>query len=498
MEQPEERMLDESDLSGDFRTEDCSQPDFVYDGSRYWLKNEENEWVNLNSEQFKRHLKSISKSETVLPGKTLTGIEYEMHQADLKFRIKWAGALAGHWNGFKQIAGNKVLITQDPSLIQPIEAPDDAPVVPEEYRCELFGEARGWPVLARVLTNLLSCEQEGEMQLEVFTSYVRHTLDCLYGKFWAKAPMLAIAGEVKCGKSLLIDILTQLFARRVGRPYDWFIGKDSFNGGLLESVLLVIDDEVSDTNPKSRAMLGDRCKNITAAAGGLQRIRGLHKDEILLQPLWRIVLAVNDTPDKLMVLPPIEEDNYDKMILLKAYRKPLPMPAQSPEEQHIFWMQLMSELPHFVWWCRNVFSIRRELRDRFGVKYYHHPDVVEGLSELSNEMQLWHFLERTVFKGQTNEANLMGDGVLGFGEWMGTAEDLYSYLTTTHGNDSGRCYLNQNEASSIPRGAWLGRRLTRLAKLFPKSVVFHRTAKKRFWHLMPPDDAETEAKEGDG
>lgn len=491
MEQPE------SDFNSDFETVDCSQPDFVSDGSRYWLQDSKGEWIYMNSDQFKRHLKAIGKKDAV-QAHGLTGIEYEMHKADLDYRIKWAGALAGHWSGFKTLAGNNILVTQDPCLVDPLQAPDDAPVVPAEYRCELFGEARGWPVLARVLKNLLSCEIEGERQLLVFVSYVRHTLDCLYGKFWDKAPTLAIAGEVKCGKSLLIDVMAELFAKRFGKPYDWFVGRENFNADLLECVLLVIDDEVSDTNPKSRAVLGDRCKNIAAAAGGIQRIRGMHKEGISLQPLWRPVIAVNDTPDKLMVLPPIEEDNYDKMILLKAYRKELPMPADTPEERREFWQCLMSELPHFVWWIRNEFSIPRELRGRFGVTHYHHPEVVKGLSELSNEMQLWHYLEQTVFKAQISEDNLLGDGQLGWGEWMGSAEELYSYLSKTNGNDSGRPYLNQLEAQSLPKGPWLGRRLTRLSKLYPKSVILKRSAKKRVWHLIPPDEAETVNQEGHG
>lgn len=481
----------DSNFESDFDSVDCSQPEYVYDGSRYWLENGEGEWVYLNGEQFKRHLKGLGVREDNIPGKTLTGIEYEMNKAEIENRIKWAGALAGHWSGFKQIAGNPVLVTQNPSLIDPIEPAADAETVPEGERSEVFGEARGFPVLARVLKNLLSCDVVGERQVEVFTCYVRHTLDCLYGKFWAKSPMLAIAGEVKCGKSLLIDILAQLFAKKVGKPYDWFIGKDNFNGELLESVLLVIDDEVSDTNPKSRALLGDRCKNITAAAGGLQRIRGIQKEGIGLQPLWRIVLAVNDTPDKLMVLPPIEEDNFDKMILLKAYRREFPMASDTPEEQRIFWMKLMSELPHFVWWVRNRFTIPDELKDRFGVKWFHHPDVVKGLSELSSEMQLWHYLEKTLFASNVRKQDPRNNQLLGFGEWVLTPTELYSELTTINSEDDRPC-LNQSEAQSIPKAAWLGQRLARLAKIYPKNVMLKRTSKARYWHLVPPGSEEEE------
>lgn len=477
---------EDSDFERDFDVVDCSGPKYVFDGQRYWLQDSKGEWVYLNGSQFERHLKGLGVTTASSGTGTLNGIELVMNTAEMEHRIKWAGALAGHWNGFKNIAGNNVLVTHDPELVDPVEAADDAPVVPAGERCEIFGDARGWPTLARVLKNLLSCNDEGERQLAIFTGYVRHTLDCLYGKFWDKAPTLAIAGEVKCGKSLLIDVMRELFAKRVGRPYDWFVGRESFNADLLECVLLVIDDEVSDTNPKSRAQLGDRCKNITAAAGGIQRIRGMHKEGISLQPLWRAVIAVNDTPDKLMVLPPIEEDNYDKMILLKAYRKPLPMPVETPEERAIFWRQLMSELPAFVYWIMREYQIPRELRGRFGVTHYHHPAVVEGLSELSNEMQLWAFIEKTIFSCtscyQDPETNDIFERM---GEWKGSAGDLYGELTTLKTEDQRPC-LNQSEAQGIPRAAWLGQRLTRLQKMYPNNVIFKRTARKKYWHLVPP------------
>lgn len=472
-------------LGADFGHADVSQPRYVYDGRQYWLENAAGEWIPLNTEQLVRHLRSRGLESKARPGATLSEIEIELSKAEMDNRVKWAGALAGHWRGFKQIAGHNILVTQDPELVPLIEPQADAAALPQ---ADAFGDSRGWPTLGRVIRNLLSCEAVGDEQLWVWLSYVRHTLDCLYGHFWDKAPALAIAGEVQCGKSLLMEITQQLFGKRMGKPYDWFIGRENFNADLLECVLLIIDDEVSDTNPKSRAILGDRLKNIVAAAGGIQRIRGMHKEGISLQPLWRIMLCVNDTPDKLMILPQMEDDNSDKIILLKAYRKPMPMPAETPADRRRFWGALMHELPRFAWWLMHEFSIPDRLRGRFGIAVFHHPAVMAGLNELSPEMQFWHYIEKTIFKGAyMDRVNPRTGEELGKWEWMGTATDLYSFLTDTSAETSSRRpVLNPLEAQSIPKPAWIGQRLSRISRIYPDCAEQQVTAAARYWHIKPP------------
>lgn len=469
------------DFESSFESIDGDDAKYVSDGRRFWLKNGDGTWVDITEASFKRHLRGLGISSKAPEGATLSPLESIVENVEMNYRVKWAGALAGCRSGFRWMCGNYVLVTEDPRLIEPVEPPVDARGWDE---ADDFGDRRGWPVLGRVVENLLSCSKEGQRQLWVYFSYLRHTLDCLYEGHWDKAPTLCIAGEVKCGKSLLIDIHRELFGGKEGQPYDWMVGKENFNGELLEAVLLTIDDEVSDTNPKSRNALSDRLKKM--AAGTMQRIRGMHKDGIALQPLWRPMVAVNDTPDKLMVLPPIEEDNFDKIILFKAFRHPMPMPAATSEERANFWRTLKSELPHFIWWLRNEFQIPEALLDRFGVKYYHHPDVVSSLRELSSEMQIWYYIERTIFHapGVTRRDPRTGDELEDGHEWMGTVEELYTYLTDTR--DENRPTLNMEEARGVPKPGWLGRRLSKLAAIYPGSVRQVRTPQKRYWHLFPP------------
>jgi hypothetical protein len=472
------------DLTSDFTSVDTAEAAYVHDGSRYWLQNDDDEWINMIESSFKRHLVGLGKATKAEATQTLSEIDALLVDVEMNFRVKWAAPLAGHWAGFKRMGGHKVLITEDPHLVEPIEPPVDAPCLAE---ADCFGDSRGWPVIGEFIRNLLSCPKEGNRQVYVWFSYIKHTLDCLYGKYWDKSPTLALAGEINCGKSLITELTRELFAKKIAQPYDWMVGRDNFNGDMLEAVLLSIDDEVSDTNPKSRAQLGDRLKKM--CANPFQRIRGIQKEGIALQPLWRPMICVNDTPDKLMVLPQIEEDNHDKIILLKAYAKPMPMPSDTTEDKRIFWATIMAELPHFVWWLLKEFKIPKEYQGRFGVKYYHHPDVIKSLSELSSEMQFWYFLEKTLFEGGaiSRRHPITGDDMPAR-EWMGRVGDLYGFLTDT--KDEQRPCLSLVEAQSVPKPGWIGQRLTRLSKLYPECVQQVRTSTARYWHIKPPKTNE--------
>ncbi len=67
-----------------------------------------------------------------------------------------------------------------------------------------------------------------------------------------------------------------------------------------------------------------------------QRCHAKHREPLTLTPFWRLSISVNDEPENLMVLPPIDESLGDKMILLKARRTEMPMPTGTTEERDAF------------------------------------------------------------------------------------------------------------------------------------------------------------------
>ena len=98
---------------------------------------------------------------------------------------------------------------------------------------------------------------------------------------------------------------------------------------------LVVEDNAASTDIRTRRNFGAFLKTITVNDD--QPCFGKGREAVNLTPFWRLSISVNDEPENLMVLPPIDESIEDKLILLKAYSTPMPMPTETLEERHRFW-----------------------------------------------------------------------------------------------------------------------------------------------------------------
>src|SRR5947199_4251918 len=88
-------------------------------------------------------------------------------------------------------------------------------------------------------------------------------------------------------------------------------------------------------------------KNITV--NDWQRCHAKNRVAISLAPFWRLSVTVNDEPENLMVLPPIDDSIEDKLIILRASKFMMPMPTVTLEQRKAFWQTLVEELPAFLY-----------------------------------------------------------------------------------------------------------------------------------------------------
>ena len=411
---------------------------------RYWHTNESCEWVDKSEVQFRRHLKKrgLNSSPDYKNGEVVSEIDELLENIESNCRVFYAGALAGWQRGIHEMEGERILVSRGPHLLTP--------------------KPGYWPVLDKLFSNILSSVDENIDQRKYFFSWLKHTLESLYRGRWSRGLAVALAGEVESGKSLLVDLVKEILGGKCAKPYRYMIHKDGFNEEMFETSLLVVDDESAETDIHSRKHFAAEIKQIVATSSA--RCRGMHKTAITLKPLWRLMICVNLEPDNLMVLPPIDEDIVDKIMLLKAYRKAMPMPVNTEIEKGIFWDTLMNELPAFVYWLLNEWEIPEQLRGRFGVTPFHHPEIREILEELSPWMRLHHWIERTILK----DRNI----------WSGTATELEQALKAEENS------LTYEEKKKIPQNIWIGRYLSKLAQKFgPHRYKENRSKDRREWEI---------------
>jgi len=232
------------------------------------------------------------------------------------------------------------------------------------------------------------------------------------------------------------------------------IGRDNFNAEMLEAELWTVDDETADTSMRARVEFGAEIKK--AVANSAMRFRGMLREAVTLTTFKRLFICVNREPDRLMVLPPMDDDIKGKVALLMAYNSTMFDGAanHNPAEKKAFWKQLNDELPHFLHWLLYEWEEPQfDLQVRFGSPAYHHPEIGQELFTLSPEQVLMEQIDRTLadyFKLNST--------------WCGSAAALRNLLVA---EDSP---LSSSEVKKIPAPNWVGKRLTKLAAHAPQRL----------------------------
>lgn len=440
---------------------------WYYDQSAktYWVRMSDAEdaaWVSLPEKMFRLFIESKGIVNRVNPHTGMNLVDEEVLRTTVERRVSYAGALAGWNRGVVRFNATRALITRSPELIKP--------------------EAGEHPTLDSLLFVLLVGEEEDGVMIDqrpVFFAWWKHALRSLYDGRPSNGLALAIAGEKGCGKTLLKDIVKMSFGGQECLPYRWMIGEDNFNRGLSESPLWTVDDAAASTRGEDRGELGAQIKQIVANSA--ISFRGMHQEAVTLNPFRRLFFCLNIEPDRLMVLPPMDDDIDDKIMLLKAYKGRFPMPVSTEAEKRAFWERLMAELPCFIATLL-ASDFGENEKGRFGVSPFHHPHIMQELSDVGPELNVLDWIDRTA----KSKEDFWTQGITETGFepfWQGSAADLrIAFMEESS-------VLKPHERREVPKATWLGRRLDALAKRQPHRFLHKRTARKNLWTILREDPA---------
>jgi hypothetical protein len=240
-------------------------------------------------------------------------------------------------------------------------------------------------------------------------------------------------------------------------------GATDFNGDLFGAEHLMIDDEFASTDLRSRREFGARIKGFTVNT--VQSCHAKNRQALSLEPFWRVSISLNDEPENLAILPPIDESLADKIILLRANFRPMPMDTTTIEMRERFWRALKNELPAFIAHLLE-WRVSEDLRcARFGIKSWHHPLLLKAVDALSPEQRLLCVIDAVLFAQRAAPQTL-------------TADALERMLVASPMHYAARTVLDWPTAC----GTYLGR----LAKKIPQRIQKDRTADSRAWVIHPP------------
>ena len=292
--------------------------------------------------------------------------EERLDEIELTSAVDWAGSIAGHGPGILRLRGSTLLVTEGPQLIIP--RPGRFPVI-QALLDQVFGTG---------------------IQQQVFIAWIAIGLRAVVAARHHPGPLMCLAGIMNSGKSLLAKIVQTVLGGRMANPQTAWSGALLWNDDMIGAELLLMDDCEDSIDIRARRALGAKFKE--AIYSNEIQMRKRNTSSTSLRPAWRAMLCCNDNPDALRIIPPIDEDLDDKVILLRTSRYTPPVDASSTEGKAELWAMIVTELPAFVDFLMN-FVIPEDLRDsRAGVTAYRDPDLQSAVNALSPERILAELL----------------------------------------------------------------------------------------------------------
>lgn len=503
------------DVTNDL-TATSGKTEYRFDAGRglFWKQVSQHEWIELREAAMRRDLMKAGLSHKIDPAKgKISPLDDRLRDVEQGLRVQEARCIAGWKAGVHEMGGDMVLVPRSMRLITPVE-----------------GE---WRLICAIVEGLLDGDEHEETpegtkvfrcdQRDRWLTWKQHWLQSLYAGKPTNGLALCLAGDPNCGKTRLSEIEKELTGGKVGKPYDWMIGKEDFNKELFEASLQLIDDENANTNIEARRELGAKTKKIVANVD--LKMRGMHRDGYNVQPCWRLHFNVNLEEGALLVMPPLTADIIGKILMLKAYTRPsvpsdaqalatymarypalaawwdyaiaaglmkpedrvrcwpMPMPADTFREQATFWSLVRAELPAFAFYVTEKYVPPSHVAGgRFGVQPWQHPDIVEALQQFAPHVQLWRLIERCgiIWRKKIRDGGTeMPDEWEDVNVWTGSARELHDLLRDENNK------LSRHERDREVKGeSYIGQRLNEAMRHWGREVVdFKRSGKSRTWTL---------------
>jgi hypothetical protein len=364
-----------------------SLPQIYYAGRQgFWLQDGRGFIPLPRESQVSQHLKVLG-IEKELIGPILCRIR-------LRHYVSFAGAVAGHDSGvhLSPDSGKQFLVTDPPRIIRARKGRFD---FIQRFLSELLGE---------------------DIQKEAFTAFLRQARQNLKKGERRPLPVAALVGPKSCGKTLCGEIVRRVLGGRVANAMAALCG-ETFNADTLGAELLLVDDEIASRDPRTRLAFAQGIKKRLFATS--VQFRPLYHEGIQMRPIQAVVIAVNDEPEHLQVLPAIDDTTRDKISLFSCSKANL----DGLEDRMEISKRIDKELPGFLHFLEST-SHPPELRDpRTGAKSWQHQEVLAQLESIAPEQKLRELL--LICTDVT-------DDIANSGFWRGTAADLQSLLTASY------------------------------------------------------------------
>lgn len=339
---------------------------------RYLRKNRKGQWNSYNLEQYRRRLFRQGRQVEKGPGGAPSQVESDI-DAVTERQATITEGMSGFQSGLHQVEDRLYLARYGYKMIEP-----NGKILPLKT--------------LRWLQEML-----GNDGMNRVIDWLHHAVTELLAGRRGQSRILALAGTSNCGKSLLIrEFFRLLLGGRAADAAPWLLGTTDFASELGGAELLYVDDALGDGRLATRLGVASKQKQIVTAGSKPQPMHAKGKDRYYHPVWWRHAVALNDTPEALAMLPPLDDGYSDKLILLRANDTVL---SAGGDGATAYIEAMLDELPGFMAYildhgCKGP-------SDGRGPLAWQDPELAGRLREAAPEYSLAGMIAEALERGDT-------------------------------------------------------------------------------------------------
>ena len=413
-------------------------PNVVYvSGAQGWgIQRPDESWFLGGAEDAKRIVKAKGFSFTCAKDETISDGDVILKDLQFHQHVNYFGPVSGYPKGVSTTINNlRILCPSELQLVTPSPGP--------------------WPFIESILTQLYA----NLPQLTRALAWQAHAVKGVYNATanhmgvpeFTIGNAIVLCGKAGNGKGLQQAIITMLLGGGANAS-QLITSKTPFNGDLIATSHLYTEDQLPSHRLEERLAYGSAIKAIVA-----NKIHSAHtkrQTPIQLNPFWRISISLNNDPNNLLCLPPLDDSLRDKLLILKCENVEHGYDTTDPAQSVALTSNLHRELPHFVHFLLHEFETPPSIyHRRFGVDGWCHPEIAEILGRSTFESELIETITETLGNNVV-EAQSM---------FQGTARQLDTRLR--------ECLSADEARRMLPNLRSIGISLTHLSKTHPDLVA---------------------------
>ena len=353
-----------------------------YDGKLYWWKVDDM-WVGRTKEDSFMHLKKFGVSTKTSGKEVISKAEKILCAVQDARKIDFAAPLLFEKNDIVDLNGERVL------NIGRKEALEEANVVDPAL----------FPWIYNFITNIFVQPDGSNVQMDYFLAWFQRLWTSARDKQLAQGQMMVLAGDAGQGKTFLSRCIIGAALGGSVDASDILQGRTNFNKQAAETCIWRIDDATYASNRSEASKFGETLKR--QVANPVATYHPKFRDAVEFPWRGRIVLTCNTDPQSLAIMPSLNNTIADKIMLLKfGSYQPVFKPNHEQEAM------VAAELPYFLAWIKAWQPPKHVVatKSRFGIREYHHQELVEASREsdpatsLREILDIWIQGEDTVMK----------------------------------------------------------------------------------------------------